>query len=119
MPQKSLYRQSFSDGDAIRQRMNHTGIGYAGIDGAWWLPAVEPFVLPAQVEHDLAEIGRAIFLLFDIVTALYGTAEGEACGLNRLLENKVPPHILRLRGSGRVEAVRPDFQLCLTADGQG
>lgn len=97
--------------------MNATGIGYAGIDGAWWRPATEPFVLPAQVERQLQQIGHAIFLFFDTMMRLYGTDEGAACGLNRLLASKVPPHIPRLVGAGRVEAVRPDFQLCLRDDG--
>ena len=119
MPQNLRLHPSALDGDSIRQRMNRTGIGYAGIEGAWWLPAVEPFGLPTQVKHDLADIGEAIFLLFDSVTTLYGTAEGADCGLNQLLDHKVPPHILCLRSGGRVQSVRPDFQLCLSGDGQG
>lgn len=103
----------------IRQRMNATGIGFAGIDGAWWLPAVEPFPLPAYVADDLAQIGRAIFLLFDTVTGMYGTPAGAACGLTQLLQHKAPPHIPLLMGGGRVEGVRPDFQLQLRATDTG
>ncbi|MEZ4866416.1 MAG: hypothetical protein R3C14_34175 [Caldilineaceae bacterium] len=95
----------------IRERMKATGIGFAGIEGAWWLPATEPFVLPTQVERDLHAIAAAIFLLFDVVTELYGTTAGAAAGLNALLEHKVPSHLLGLVSSGRVEGVRPDFQL--------
>ena len=95
----------------IRHRMNATGIGFAGIAGAWWLPAVEPFALPAQVATDLARIAHAIFCLFDTVTTHYGTPTGVAWGLNALLEAKVPDAIPRLTGEGRVLAVRPDFQL--------
>jgi hypothetical protein len=98
--------------DTIRQRMNQTGIGFAGIDGVWWLPAAQPFTLPRRRADDLARIGAAIFALFDAVTEIYGAPEGAACGLDRLLEHKVPADIPRLIGPGRVLAVRPDFQLC-------
>ncbi len=92
--------------------MSRTGIGLAGIDGVWWLPAKQPFALPSQLAQDLAQIGQAIFVLFDAVTALYGTPAGDTCGLNQLLEYKLPPAIPRLMGPGRVLGVRPDFQLC-------
>ncbi len=95
----------------IRHRMNATGIGFAGIAGAWWLPAVEPFALPAQVAADLEQIAHAIFRLFDAVTSHYGMPTGADWGLNALLESKVPDAIARLTGEGRVRAVRPDFQL--------
>src|SRR5262245_15324712 len=98
--------------NTIRQRMNRTGIGFAGIDGAWWLPAAEPFVLPRQVAGNLARLGAAIFALFDVVASMYGTPEGAACGLDQLLEYKVPVDIPRLMTPGRALAVRPDFQLC-------
>jgi hypothetical protein len=91
--------------------MNRTGIGFAGIDGVWWLPAVEPFALPRQTADELARVGAAIFALFDAVTALYRAPEGAACGLDQLLEHKAPPDIPRLMAPGRVLAVRPDFQL--------
>lgn len=96
-----------------RQRLNATGIGLAGIEGVWWLPAIEPFALPAQTAHALAEIGRAIFGLFDAVTDLYGTPAGASGGLDDLLNYKVPPHMPRLLSGGRVESVRPDFQLVI------
>ncbi|MBI1881031.1 MAG: hypothetical protein HYR94_22855, partial [Chloroflexi bacterium] len=86
---------------AQRQRMHATGIGLAGIEGAWWLPATEPFMLPAQAARDLAEIGRAIFALFDVVTALYETPAGAAGGFDALLNYKVLPHIPRLMSRGR------------------
>jgi hypothetical protein len=98
--------------------MSNTGIGFAGIDGAWWLSAIEPFALPCHVAGDLARIGAAIFALFDAVTELYGAPEGAACGLDRLLEHKVPADIPRLMAPGQVLAVRPDFQLCLSDNGQ-
>jgi hypothetical protein len=97
----------------LRQRMRATGISLAGLEGAWWLPAAEPFALPAQAAADLAAIGRAIFVLFDAVTGLYGTPTGAKGGLNALLNYKVPPVIPRLMSQGRVDSVRPDFQLIL------
>jgi hypothetical protein len=93
--------------------MSRTGIGLAGIDGVWWLPAIQPFALPRQLALDLEQIGQAIFALFDVVSATYGTPAGQACGLDRLLEHKLPPAIPRWNGPGRVLGVRPDFQLCL------
>ncbi|MCK6624910.1 MAG: hypothetical protein L6R45_07010 [Anaerolineae bacterium] len=100
----------------LRQRMRATGISLAGLEGAWWLPAAEPFVLPAQAAADLAAIGRAIFVLFDVATGLYGTPPGVKGGLDALLNYKVPPTIPRLMSQGRVESVRPDFQLILTPE---
>jgi hypothetical protein len=97
--------------------MNETGIGYAGIEGAWWLPAAESFVLPRHVYHNLVRIGRAVFALFDAVTGLYGTSDGAACGLNHLLDHKVPASIPRLISAARVLSVRPDFQLQRLRDG--
>src|SRR5262245_35805349 len=88
--------------EAIRLRMNRSGVGFAGIDGAWWLPAVEPFALPRQVADELVRIGVAIYALFDAVSGLYGTPEGAVCGLDRLLEHKVPADIPRLMAPGRV-----------------
>jgi hypothetical protein len=102
----------------IRHRLNQTGIGYAGIDGVWWRPAVQPFALPAHLAAELTQIGQAIFLLFDTITTLYGSAIGAAGGLNQLLEHKVPPSIPRLTSSGRLLGVRPDFQLYPTRDGR-
>src|SRR5262245_57680395 len=90
-----------------RQRMNETGIGLAGLDGVWWLPSSEPFPLPPQVLHELQEIGKAVFTFFDTVTALFGTREGQAGGLEELLNHKVPPSLPRLISSGQVESVRP------------
>jgi hypothetical protein len=95
----------------IHQRMAHTGIGYAGIAGAWWLPAAAPFALPAAQADELTLAARAIFALFDAVSALYSTPDGAAGDLHALLGHKVPPKIARLVAPGRVLAVRPDFQL--------
>lgn len=102
-----------------RSRMTATGIGFAGMEGAWWLPAAEPFRLPVACRDQLQAIGDAIFILLDVVTALYGTAEGAAGGVTQLLDYKVPPHILRLMSKGQVEGLRPDFQLVLERDTDG
>ncbi len=102
---------------SLRARMRATGIGYAGIDGAWWLPATAPFPLPVTVQHELQAIADTLFTLFDLITTLYGTSAGDEIGLNALLNHKVPPTILRLLTSGRVEGLRPDFQLVRVANG--
>jgi hypothetical protein len=94
-----------------RSSINATGIGLAGIEGVWWLPAVQPFQLPSDSHHQLQRIANAIFALFDAVNELHGTPEGEACGLNRLLCHKVPPHLAKWASKKPVLAVRPDFQL--------
>lgn len=93
--------------------MNATGIGFAGIDGVWWRPAAEPFTLPPETAVTLAEIGRAVFALFDAVLALAERPEVAA-----LLAYKVPDGLQRWRGDGRVLAVRPDFQLLPLGDGR-
>ncbi|CAN5558009.1 hypothetical protein BH10CHL1_BH10CHL1_33590 [soil metagenome] len=103
----------------VRQRMKATGIGFAGIEGAWWLPATAPFILPRQTEEELHRIAQAIFCLFDVVTALYGTAAGASAGLNTLLETKVPAQIPRLISPAPVCSVRPDFQLHLSPSHPG
>lgn len=102
----------------LRARLRATGIGFAGIDGAWWLPATAPFPLPVAVQRELQAIADALFTLFDLVTSLYGTPIGDEVGLNALLNHKVPTTILRLLTPGRVEGLRPDFQLVRSADGQ-
>src|SRR5262245_66145069 len=98
-----MIAETHGDGfEPTRQRMNATGIGLAGIEGVWWLPAARPFALSRQLALDLAAFGRAIFVLFDAVMDLYGTPAGDACGLNRLLEHKVPREVPRLMGAGPV-----------------
>lgn len=90
-----------------RQRTEATGIGFAGIDGAWWLPARAPFLLPAATGRDLEPIGRAIFALLDVVSDLYGVD----ATLTALLERRVPPALLRQTCTGRMVSLRPDFQI--------
>lgn len=91
----------------IRRRMNATGIGYAGLEGAWWLIAAQPFRLPAAARIELANIGRAIFALFDAVADAYA-ADDDA---RSLLNAKIPADIPRAISAQRVRSVRPDFQL--------
>ncbi|MGQ0601525.1 MAG: hypothetical protein ACT4QE_07495 [Anaerolineales bacterium] len=101
------------DDTNLCQQLAATGIGFAGMDGAWWLPAREPFVLPAAVAQQLNDIGPALFALLDAVQNLYA----ESSEVRALLDYKVPAHIPRLISPQRVESLRPDFQLCPTPEG--
>lgn len=105
-----------ADFEPLRQRINATGIGFAGIEGVWWLPAAEPFALPAKIAQELTEIGQALFIFFDVIAAMYGAPAGQKSGLDQLLNYKVPAHIPRLMSRGQVESLRPDFQLHLIPD---
>jgi hypothetical protein len=87
--------------------MTATGIGYAGIDGAWWLPATAPFVLPASVGEELQKIGAAVFAFLDTLADLYDTDDQ----VRSLLTQGIPPDIPRLAEGGPVMMARPDFQL--------
>lgn len=98
----------------ILQKMNQTGIGFAGIDGVWWQPAAAPFPLPVHTRQMLNQISQAVFLLLDTVTAQMQAGLPE---LVDLLTYKVPPSLPRLMGQGAVYSLRPDFQLCPTPDG--
>lgn len=87
--------------------MDATGIGFAGIDGTWWLPSTEPAALPEAALVSLPEIGRALFALLDTVGSLYPTEES----LRALLNYRVPPHVPWIVGQEPVLLIRPDFQL--------
>jgi hypothetical protein len=95
--------------------MAATGIGFAGIDGPWWLPACEPFVLPQSAADQLHQIATAVFTFLDVVGDLYGAADGRP--LTDLLRHKLPAHIPQLVSQQRVLSLRPDFQLVQTAAG--
>ncbi len=97
----------------LRQPMEATGIGYAGIEGCWWLPACEPFALPAGLKHALETVAEAVFVLLDTVLALYG----RSAELTALLNHNVPTDLRHCLGPGRVVLLRPDLQLLPTADG--
>lgn len=99
------------DNATLRARMTETGIGYAGIEGAWWLPACAPFVLPLDQHERLYQAARAMFGLLDVVGERYGTVEGEQMGLNALLNYKVPSHLIGVHSRQPVLSLRPDFQL--------
>ena len=100
---------------ALHVRLAATGIGYAGLDGAWWLPASLPFELPAASRVELQTIGRALFLLSDSVAALYGRDPA----VTSLLEYKVAPQLRRFHNDAPVLGFRPDFQLVPQAGGLG
>lgn len=89
--------------------MIDTGIGYAGLEGVWWLPACEPIYLPRYLAADLVNLGRAAFALLDAVTSLYQLDSRPR--LNQWLDHKVPAHLRRRTGTGRVSSIRPDIQL--------
>ena len=67
--------------------MAATGIGYAGLDGAWWLPAVAPFPLPAATAGALPRIGRAPLAPPDARAGPYDRAATPRA----LLTHRVPP----------------------------
>lgn len=92
--------------------MAATGIGYAGIDGAWWLPATEPFALPASTADELPRIGRALFALLDALAELYNSDET----LRALLTHRVAPGVPWVVGRKPVLLLRPDFQLVPDGD---
>lgn len=98
---------------ALRARLAATGIGYAGIDGAWWLPATAPFPLPAATLDALPRIGRALFALLDALAELYASDEA----LRAVLTHRVAPGVPWLVGREPVLMLRPDFQL--VPDGAG
>jgi len=94
--------------------MDATGIGYAGLEGAWWLLAARPVRLPASTLIELADIGRAIFALFDAMTDAYAV-DADA---RSLLSAKVPDGIPRWMSAQRMRVVRPDFQLRFDSAGR-
>ena len=93
--------------------MAATGIGYAGIAGAWWRPAVAPFPLPATTADELPRIGRALLALLDAVAGLYN----DNATLRSLLSHRVPPRLPWRVGREPVLLLRPDFQLVPDSDG--
>ncbi|MFN8443379.1 MAG: hypothetical protein U0175_21560 [Caldilineaceae bacterium] len=95
----------------LSSSMYNTGVGFAGIAGAWWLPATQPFRLSVVSQQKLNAIGNAIFTLLDVVGDLYDTPAGDACGLTHLLSHKVPAHLLRYTDRSPVYSLRPDFQI--------
>lgn len=97
----------------LRRRMDDTGIGYAGIDGAWWLPATAPFDLAGTLADELVNFGAAVFALLDTLTELYDANED----VHTLLRHDIPGHIPLLNGGEPVLMVRPDFQLVPTGNG--
>lgn len=97
----------------IYSKLRATGISFAGLQGAWWLAACEPFALPRSVHTQLQDISHALFTLFDVVNARFGI-DAE---LTALLSYKVPERLRGWASAAPVLSLRPDFQLCLTPDG--
>lgn len=93
---------------SLNERMNQTGIGFAGIDGVWWLPAVEPFPLPAAAHRELDRIAAALFLFLDVLADQYLAGNRD---LVYLLDFRVPARVPRLVSPAPVLMLRPDFQL--------
>lgn len=93
--------------------MRATGIGFAGLEGAWWRPACKPYSLPAAVRDELNEIARALFALFDVLGASYGYD----ADLTTLLDYKAPTGLRTLTSRAPTLALRPDFQMCPTPEG--
>ena len=104
---------------SLRERMAATGIGFAGVEGVWWLPATEPFILPGAARSQLADLGRAIFALLDAVRLLFAAPAGDACGLTALLLHKTPHRLSQWRDRSPVLSVRPDFQIVLDEQAAG
>lgn len=102
--------------DDPRRRMNQTGIGFAGIDGVWWLPAIDPFPLPAALSVELNTIASAVFVFLDTLGILYDAPEGDA--LRALLTYRVPERLAGDASSAPVLMLRPDFQLVVNDDGK-
>lgn len=93
-----------------RQRlalMNNTGIGYKGLCGTSWMPSIEPIALPSSLEATMKAIGKAVFLLYDAVAALYGYDPE----LTRLLAHKTPERIMPWMRKGGMDILRPDMVL--------
>lgn len=99
---------------ALLAAMRATGIGFAGLAGAWWRPAAAPFPFSAAAQAELRALGPALFALFDVVAARYGADPT----LTALLTYKTPPALRPFVGPGQVGAVRPDFQVCPTEAGE-
>ncbi|MGL4651366.1 MAG: hypothetical protein ACRC1H_18320 [Caldilineaceae bacterium] len=99
--------ESPSHGVALHSRLAASGIGYAGLDGAWWMPAAAPVVLPHPLAGRLDEAAAAVFALLDCVAARLA----EDADLVALLSHKVPAALQPYASPAPVLAVRPDFQL--------
>ncbi len=95
-----------------RERMDATGIGFAGIDGAWWRPATTAVRWPPSAAERLREIGDAVFTLLGAVQDLYP----RDTALAALLEYRVPVELRAYALASPVLALRPDFQV-VTRDG--
>ena len=90
-----------------RERMDATGIGFAGLDGTWWRPATTAVRWPASAAARLREIGAAVFTLLDVVQDLYPVD----ARLAALLNDRVPAELRAFTLAAPVLGLRPDFQI--------
>lgn len=92
-------------------RLDEAAVGYAGVEGAWWLPSLAPFDFGPRARRLLEAAGQAIAALCACVAELAATPAGAAAGLDALLRHKVPAHLMALHSRAPVLGVRPDFQI--------
>ncbi|OGY78746.1 MAG: hypothetical protein A3B74_03060 [Candidatus Kerfeldbacteria bacterium RIFCSPHIGHO2_02_FULL_42_14] len=96
-----------------RARMDATGIGYKGMSGVSWIPALEPIVLPTELRQQLQRLADAVLLLNDAVTACYTSDSA----LQDLLTRNVPSRIPQIMAPGTVDVIRPDIVIVREKDG--
>ena len=94
----------------LHARLAATGIGYAGIHGAWWLPATQPYSLAPAFAASLRRSAQGIFALLDVVAEYYGRDPS----LTTLLDYKRPVHIPPVHSRAPVLSLRPDYQLAVS-----
>lgn len=104
-----------NDYQTMMTTMRETGVGQAAVEGAWWLPAVQPFVMSSADYQQLTQIGRALFLFTDAVSA--ELRENPNGAFAQRLHEKVPAHIAQTLSFAPVLMFRPDLQLVPTANG--
>jgi hypothetical protein len=98
----------------MKSPMHGTGIGYAGIDGVWWLPAERHFVWPRAMRDHLARVGDALFQFVDAVWRVLES--GSDPELAAQLRHRVPESLTSHFDLAPVLSFRPDFQLVPTGE---
>ena len=104
--------QSVDSGTLVK-RVEATGVGFGGMEGVSWLPALSPEPLPAALRDRLQRLGQAIFLFYDALAELHDEEE-EVRGL---LGHKRPDSIPALT-TGRLDYARLDVVIVREADGE-
>lgn len=102
------------DFDTVRGRTDATGIGYKGMQGTSWHMCPQTLPLPQQLHNELTAFGKALFMLNDVVRALWIAGDP---AVHALLTHKVPEHIPRIVADAPVMLLRPD--LVLVENGSG